>query len=97
MLDHLYPHTPQIIAHRGASAAAPENTLAAFNLAVEFGADAVELDVDMTRDGVPIVIHDDTVDRTTDGHGAAASLTLGCRQPDPERDQTVRRRFVERF
>ena len=76
MLDHLYPHTPQIIAHRGASAAAPENTLAAFNLAIEFGADAVELDVDMTRDGVPIVIHDDTVDRTTNGHGAAANLTL---------------------
>jgi len=76
MLDHLYPHTPQIIAHRGASAAAPENTLAAFNLAIDLGADAVELDVDMTRDGVPIVIHDDTVDRTTNGHGAAAHLTL---------------------
>ncbi len=76
MINHLYPHLPQIIAHRGASAAAPENTLAAFNLAIDLGADAVELDVDMTRDGVPIVIHDDTVDRTTNGHGAAASLTL---------------------
>lgn len=74
MLPHLYPHTPQIIAHRGASHEAPENTLAAFNLAIELGADAVELDVDLTCDGVPIVIHDDTVDRTTNGHGATADL-----------------------
>ncbi len=64
------------IGHRGASAYAPENTLAAFNLAFEMGADGIELDVSLTKDGVPVVIHDDTVDRTTDGHGAIRDLTL---------------------
>lgn len=48
---------------------APENTLAAFRLAEEFGADGVELDVHLTRDGVPVVIHDETLERTTTGHG----------------------------
>ncbi len=75
-LDHLYPHIPAIIGHRGASAAAPENTLAAFNLAVELKADAVELDVKLTKDRVPIIMHDPTVDRTTDGQGKVADLTL---------------------
>ncbi len=60
---------PLVLGHRGASAYAPENTLAAFNLALEMGADGVELDVTLTNDGVPIVIHDDTVDRTTNGFG----------------------------
>lgn len=67
---------PVIIAHRGASAYAPENTLAAFNLALETGADGVELDVSLTKDGVPVILHDDTVDRTTDGHGAINQMTL---------------------
>ncbi len=62
--------------HRGASAYAPENTLAAFNLAFDLGAHGVELDVGLTRDRVPVVIHDDKVDRTTDGHGAIRDLTL---------------------
>lgn len=62
--------------HRGASAYAPENTLAAFNLAFEMGAHGVELDVGLTKDRVPVVIHDDKVDRTTDGHGAIRDLTL---------------------
>ncbi len=75
-LDHLYPRTPAIIGHRGASAAAPENTLAAFTLAIDLKADAVELDVKLTKDGVPIVMHDPTVDRTTNGHGKVADLTL---------------------
>ena len=75
-LDHLYPHTPAIIAHRGASAAAPENTLAAFNMAVDLKADAVELDVKLSKDRVPVVMHDATVDRTTDGHGKVGELTL---------------------
>ncbi len=77
MLPHLYPHIPLILGHRGASAYAPENTLAAFRRALaEGGADGFELDVTLSADGVPVVIHDDTVDRTTDGVGAVARLTL---------------------
>jgi glycerophosphoryl diester phosphodiesterase len=67
---------PLIIAHRGASAHAPENTLAAFQLAAEQGADAIELDVDLTRDGQAVIMHDATIDRTTDGTGAVHDLTL---------------------
>lgn len=64
------------IAHRGASAAAPPNTLAAFEKAIELGADGIEFDVHLSADGVPVVIHDFTVDATTDGSGWVASLTL---------------------
>jgi len=64
------------VAHRGAARYAPENTLAAFALALEHGAPAVECDVRRTRDGHLVVIHDPIVDRTTDGHGPVASLTL---------------------
>ena len=67
---------PLRIAHRGASARAPENTLAAFREAVRLGADAVECDVRLSGDGKPVVIHDDTVDRTTDGRGMVARLPL---------------------
>jgi glycerophosphoryl diester phosphodiesterase len=67
---------PLVIAHRGSSAFAPENTLAAFRLAAEQEADAIELDVDLTRDGHVIVLHDATIDRTTDGHGRVVDLTL---------------------
>jgi len=67
---------PLVIAHRGSSAYAPENTLAAFQLAAEQEADAIELDVDLTRDGHVIVMHDATIDRTTDGHGRVTDLTL---------------------
>ena len=71
----LKPRTqPLIIAHRGSSAHAPENTLAAFTLAADQGADAIELDVTLTRDGEVVVIHDDTLDRTTDGHGRVEQL-----------------------
>jgi glycerophosphoryl diester phosphodiesterase len=66
----------QVIAHRGASADAPENTLAAFALASTQGADWFELDCTLTRDGAVIVIHDDTVDRVTNGKGRVADLTL---------------------
>jgi glycerophosphoryl diester phosphodiesterase len=76
VLGHLYPRIPAIIGHRGACAAAPENTLAAFNLAASLGADAVELDAKLSKDGIPIVMHDPTVDRTTDGHGRVCDLTL---------------------
>jgi glycerophosphoryl diester phosphodiesterase len=64
------------IAHRGASGYLPENTLPAFHLAVEQGADAVELDVHLSADGHPVVMHDPTVDRTTDGHGYIKDMTL---------------------
>ncbi len=67
---------PLVIAHRGSSAHAPENTLAAFKLAAEQEADAIELDVDLTRDGHVVVMHDATLDRTTDGHGRVGDLTL---------------------
>jgi len=62
--------------HRGASALAPENTMAAFALAEAIGADGIELDVHLSRDGVPVVLHDETVDRTTDGCGHVEDLTL---------------------
>jgi glycerophosphoryl diester phosphodiesterase len=65
-----------IIAHRGASGWAPENTMAAFDLAVRQGADAFELDVRLTGDGVPVVLHDPTLDRTTDGSGPLSRLSL---------------------
>lgn len=69
--------SPLIIGHRGASAHAPENTIAAFKLAVEHGADGIELDAKLSADGHIMVIHDQTVDRTTGGQGAVRSLTLG--------------------
>ena len=60
---------PVLFAHRGAKAHAPENTLSSFRLAVEHGADAIELDVKLTADGEVVVLHDTTLDRTTNGHG----------------------------
>ena len=66
----------QVIAHRGGPAYAPENTLTAFEKAIDQGVDWLELDVQMTQDGELVVIHDETVDRTTDGAGAVAELTL---------------------
>ena len=68
---------PTIFAHRGASAIAPENTLAAFQMAYDFGVEAIELDVQLSADKRVIVIHDTTVDRTTDGNGRVRELTLG--------------------
>jgi glycerophosphoryl diester phosphodiesterase len=67
---------PIIFAHRGASAHAPENTLASFELALSQGADAIELDASLSADGEVVIIHDSTVDRTTDGHGRVAQLSL---------------------
>ena len=66
----------KIWAHRGASGHAPENTLAAFELAEELGADGIELDVQLTRDGIPVVIHDERVDRVADGTGLVRDFTL---------------------
>jgi glycerophosphoryl diester phosphodiesterase len=65
-----------VVAHRGASAAEPENTLAAFEAAARARADVVELDVRLTADGVPVVLHDPDVAATTDGRGLVHTLTL---------------------
>ncbi len=65
-----------MIAHRGASMYAPENTIAAFELAVEMGAEAIELDTMLTADDTPIVIHDQYLERATNGSGSVASKTV---------------------
>ncbi len=67
---------PHIIGHRGAAGRAPENTLAAFRVAKELGARWVEFDVRLSRDGRCILLHDDLIDRTTDGTGMAAGMSL---------------------
>jgi len=67
---------PLVIAHRGDSKNAPENTLASFKRALEIGADGIELDVQLTKDGQLVVIHDERVDRTTDGIGFVKDFTL---------------------
>jgi len=77
----LDPSARPVIAHRGASAYAPENTLAAFELALRQGADAIELDIRLSRDGVPIVLHDPTLDRTTKLRGPAAAYTAADLRP----------------
>ncbi|WP_238655020.1 glycerophosphodiester phosphodiesterase family protein [Paenibacillus piscarius] len=92
LLSTLYAYSPAIrvkvkeiiepadkvytIAHRGASGYAPENTLPAFELAVQMKADSIELDVHLTKDQIPVVIHDETVNRTTDGKGYVKNKTL---------------------
>ena len=65
-----------VLGHRGASGYAPENTLEAFKLAMDMGADGFELDVHLSKDGELVVIHDETVDRTTDGTGFVGEMTL---------------------
>ena len=65
-----------VVAHRGASGQAPENTMESFRLGVEAGADAIELDVHLTADGQLAVIHDETLERTTDRPGRVAELTM---------------------
>lgn len=65
-----------VVAHRGAMRMAPENTIAAFDRAAEAGADYVEIDVRATADGALVLLHDARVDRTTDGRGAVAEMTL---------------------
>ena len=67
---------PLVWAHRGASGYAPENTLAAFQKAVDLGADGVELDIQLTKDDQIVVIHDETIDRTSDGKGWVKDYTL---------------------
>jgi glycerophosphoryl diester phosphodiesterase len=65
-----------VVAHRGASVQAPENTMESFRLGVEAGADAIELDVHLSQDGKLAVIHDETVDRTTDGVGHVEGFSM---------------------
>src|SRR5271157_1482269 len=69
-------HCPILFAHRGVSALAPENTLASFNRALADGAEAIELDVKLTADGKVVVLHDQTVNRTTNGQGDVGKLSL---------------------
>lgn len=93
-MDWYSSATPLIIGHRGASAEAPENTLAAFGLAAEQGAHGIELDARLSADGNVVVMHDATVDRTTAGSGAVARMTTealkaldaGLGQPVPTLD-----------
>ena len=66
---------PLIYAHRGVSAHAPENTISAFLLAIEHGADGIEFDIKVTRDGKVIVLHDQTLQRTTTGSGDFKNFT----------------------
>jgi glycerophosphoryl diester phosphodiesterase len=70
------PSKPLVVAHRGASVEQPENTIEAFEAAIDAGADAVEFDVRMTADGHAVVMHDPDVSRTTDGTGLVPELTL---------------------
>src|SRR5580765_8133886 len=65
-----------IIAHRGASAFAPENTLAAFEMAMDMGAGFIETDLQLSRDARLVALHDDTLDRTTNGQGPVSSRTV---------------------
>lgn len=77
MLPLLDPARRPVIGHRGNRAYAPEDTLVSFAQAVALGVDAIELDLHLSRDGVPVVIHDPTLDRTTDARGAVRDRTAG--------------------
>jgi glycerophosphoryl diester phosphodiesterase len=72
---HAWPY-PRLIAHRGAGTTAPENTLAAMRASARRGYTMVEFDVRLSRDGVAVLLHDDLVDRTSNGHGKAGDLTF---------------------
>jgi len=65
-----------VVAHRGLAPGYPENTLPAFRHALKLGVDYIEVDLRMTKDGVPVILHDDTVDRTTNGQGEVNTLAL---------------------
>lgn len=72
----LEPGARPVVGHRGNRAHAPENTIESFAQAVSLGVDAIEFDVRVTADGIPVVHHDPTVNRTTDGHGEIARMTF---------------------
>jgi glycerophosphoryl diester phosphodiesterase len=67
---------PRVLAHRGSSESAPEHTLASYRAALAAGADGLECDVRLTRDAVPVCLHDRRVDRTSDGAGVLSTLEL---------------------
>lgn len=73
--DALYPY-PRVCAHRGFNSVAPENTMAAFGIAIALGAPEIELDVRFSKDGIPVVSHDDRLDRVSDGTGLVQDYTL---------------------
>jgi len=75
-VESFYLDRPLSFAHRGASHEAPENTLAAFLLAADLGADGIEFDVQLSKDGEVVVIHDFSLETTTDGHGRVRDHTL---------------------
>ncbi|WP_041819665.1 glycerophosphodiester phosphodiesterase [Streptomyces davaonensis] len=75
-MTHARQHSPQVVAHRGASEDAPEHTLAAYRKAIEDGADALECDVRLTADGHLVCVHDRRVNRTSNGRGAVSALEL---------------------
>lgn len=80
----------QVFAHRGASGYKPENTLISFKKALSMGIDMIELDVHLTADGHLVVIHDETVDRTTDGTGQVAEYSFSqLRQLDAGKGQKI--------
>ncbi len=95
--NHRITEKVVIIAHRGANDVEPENTLAAFQKAIEMNCDCVEMDVRCTRDGVLILMHDSTVNRTTNGSGKVHELTFdeirsldaGCRHGSGRNSQPV--------
>jgi glycerophosphoryl diester phosphodiesterase len=91
---HLYDSMPKpvVFGHRGASRYAPENTIAAFDLAISQGAKAFELDTMLTSDGVPVVIHDHTLERTTNGYGKVDQKTI-----DEIRELDAGSHFSEEF
>lgn len=74
--DALPAHRPLVIAHRGGAALWPENTLLAFDAAHDLGVYVLEMDIHLSADGIPVVIHDRTVDRTTDGQGPVSSFSF---------------------
>lgn len=76
MLTRFADKRPLVVGHRGAQADAPMNTLAAFELALDQGADGIEFDVQLSKDGHPVILHDRTVDATTDGQGRVQDLML---------------------
>lgn len=76
MVTLTQPRTISVVAHRGASEAAPEHTLAAYRKAIDDGADLLECDIRLTRDGVPVCVHDRRVDRTSNGRGIVSTLEL---------------------
>jgi glycerophosphoryl diester phosphodiesterase len=80
----------KIIAHRGYSAKHPENTIAAFQAAMDVGADMIEFDVLLSKDLIPVIIHDETLNRTTNGKGKVSSYTLEeLKKLDAGRGETI--------